>query len=241
MGELLAFTRDDAAQRLGYYRRRFAVVVNTLTGKAAVIDLFEQRLALMRRRVHGWASVVKHLGETMPLRLVMVDLTYSAENTYQAGDIREYLKVTKKRLGENLVAWAWVAELQRRGEVHYHVIFAFKRGTSFPMPDKGGGWRKGSSKVQTARTPFYIVKYVGKEYQKDLARYPKGCRLYAVTVRPKTARETLRVATGLERVTTQPGGAWAFAGASVTRPYAEDQLVSRGLARLGIQSSGAAD
>lgn len=236
MGQSLGFVRDAPEDRLPYYRRRWVVLVNAVSGKVSFVDTFEQRLTLMRRRVVTWAEVVKRMAEKTSLRLVMVDLTYRPGATYNAGDIRTYLKATKKRLGENLLAWAWVAELQKRGEVHYHVIFAFKRGTKFPKPDdKGGGWPHGMSKVQTARTPFYLVTYIGKEYQKDLARYPRSCRLYAVTVRPKAAREALRLASGLGVAKVPSSGSWRYGGASVGLQYAEDILGPKALASFGVR------
>jgi len=42
------------------------------------------------------------------------------------------------------------------------------------------------------RSPFYLCTYVGKEYQKDFARYPKGCRLFAISCRDRKVRDRLR-------------------------------------------------
>ena len=215
----------DAALPRPYERRRYAVLANLVSGKVAVVDTFDVRLSLMKRRVHGWAEVVRALGRSQPLRLVMVGLTIRPGETYSPGMIRAYLKSTKQRLGAGLVAWAWVAEVQARGAMHYHVIFAFKPGTRFPKPDgPGGSWPWGSSKVQTARSPFYLVTYAGKEHQKDLSRFPKSCRLYGVSVRPAAHREALRILTGLAERANRPRSSWAFVGASVGQEYAEEVL-----------------
>jgi hypothetical protein len=215
-----------------WQRRRWSVLVNIVSGKVAVKDMYEERLGKMQRRVRGWADVVAVMAKKMPLRLVMVDLTYDPKrSSYKPKDIQNYMKSTKQRLGEKLIGWAWVAELHRDGRLHYHVIFAMKRGTNFPMPDKGGSWPHGMSKVQTARTPFYLVTYVGKEYQKDLSQYPKSCRLYAVSIRPESYREALRITTGMANVRT-PERSWAFVGTSVTREYADDVLTGRAASRV---------
>jgi hypothetical protein len=40
-------------------------------------------------------------------------------------------------------------------------------------------WPHGLSKIQSARSPYYLVSYVGKEYQK-MGKFPKGMRVFAV-------------------------------------------------------------
>jgi len=138
----------------------------------------------MKTRIFDWAQKVDYVHRAGKTRLVMVTLTYRASETYQPGHIGDYLKNLKKRLKENLYAFAWVAELQRRGEVHYHVILLVKKGSRIPKPDQRGYWTHGMSKIETARTAYYLATYTGKEYQKNLAGYPKSCRLYAVSIRP---------------------------------------------------------
>ncbi len=129
----------------------------------------------------------------------MVTLTYEKSDDYEAGHIRNYVKSLKRKLGKRLLAWAWVAELQRRGAIHYHMTIMMEKGTRFPMPDKSGMWKFGMSKVQKAKSPWYLVKYVGKDHQKDLSKYPKGCRLYATSIRfgGEETRQLYRVMAGL--------------------------------------------
>lgn len=91
------------------------------------------------------------------------------------------MSLIKKKIGGNLRAYAWVAELQERGAVHYHVILLLNRGTALPKPDKAGWWTYGSTKVQTVNSAFYIAKYTGKEHQKE-GVFPKGMRMFAVWV-----------------------------------------------------------
>jgi hypothetical protein len=148
-----------------------------------VIDQFAIRLGKMKTRIFDWAMKVEKWREDNPSRLVMLTLTYRKVGDYKPGHIGNYLRNVKIRLGKNLLAFAWVAELQKRGAVHYHVMLLVKPGTDIPKPDKRGYWVHGMSKIETAKTPYYLATYTGKEFQKDLAKYPKSCRLYAVSIR----------------------------------------------------------
>jgi hypothetical protein len=194
--------------------------------------MFEKRLHLMQRRLRAWAEVTARLRDDMAdagieTRMVMITLTYRNVDDYRSGHMNTYMKAIKQSLSDGLLSFAWVAELQERGAVHYHLVVVVKRGTRIPMPDKSGMWPHGMSQVRTARTPFYLVKYTGKERQKDLGRFPRSCRLYAASVRPVEGgyRALFRVMSGLEKQASEGEGGggsnWAFAGACVTRGYAE--------------------
>ena len=94
----------------------------------------------------------------------------------------------KRVLGADLIAYAWVAELQKRGAVHYHLIVYTKKGASIPFPDRAWGrknyiaWKWGYTKVEKARLPQYLASYVSKEYQKDYYRFPKNARGFGIWV-----------------------------------------------------------
>jgi hypothetical protein len=131
------------------------------------------------------------------------------------------MKEVKRRLGDSILAWAWVAEIQRRGAVHYHVLFVLPQGARFPAPDKSGLWRHGSTSVVKARSHHYLVRYIGKAHQKDLSRYPKGCRLYAASIRMGRDWEDLyRLVAGLKDVRAGPSD-WRYMGSTVSEAYAE--------------------
>ena len=77
----------------------------------------------------------------------------------------------------------WVAELQKRGAVHYHFVFFLPRGFTPPMPDKQGWWPHGSSNVKWARKPVgYLIKYTSKGETRG--GFPKNCRLFGVSGSP---------------------------------------------------------
>lgn len=160
-----------------------AVMVNQDTGESFLIDREQARIRRCQRRVHAWAECIgaylQRLGRGY--RLVMQGLTYRPDLQWSAGDIKAYMGRVRRCLGGDLLAYAWVAEVTRKGQVHYHVLLLVRQGAKVPMPDKSGLWPHGSSRVESARSPFYIVAYTGKEYQKG--GYPKGLRMFAVWIR----------------------------------------------------------
>lgn len=214
-----------------FERIRWSVLMHSPTGRVAVVDQFERRMATLRQRVVAWVQLVMAFREGHPARLVMVTLTYARVGDYSSGDIRDYIKRLKDKIGDRLLAWAWVAEMQERGAVHYHLVALVENGTRFPMPDKSGMWAKGMSKVQTARTPWYLVKYIGKGHQKDFSRFPKGCRAYGMSIRfggPEIAA-VWRVLSGLKGGEDEPLTEWRYIGSAVTEGYARDVLAARAL------------
>ena len=189
------------------------------------MDLFQVRIKKMQRRVGAWAEVVDVWRRTNPCTLVMVTLTYANVKDYKQGHIREYLNRLRGMLKDNLLGWAWVAEVQKRGAVHYHLMIVVKKFSRVPKPDEQGHWRHGMSNVVRARSPYYLVKYLGKKHQKDLSRYPKGCRTYATSIRfgDETLKSLYRRMAGLEDVEPKSGD-WRYKGSSVTLGYASKIL-----------------
>jgi len=73
----------------------------------------------------------------------------------------------------------WVAELQRRGVVHYHLLLWVPRHLRLPFFDRRGWWPHGSTNAVRVRSPVgYLASYVGKERQKQPDAFPAGCRLF---------------------------------------------------------------
>ena len=223
-------------------RRRYVVLINKNKGKAIILDTFKKRLSTMRARIHEWAGVMEMLGKEFKTRMVMIRLTYAGVDDYKPGHINDYVKKLKQSLGNNLWGFAWVSEIQERGAVHYHLILVVKRGTRIPVPDKSGMWKYGYSRIETAKTPFYLLVYTGKEKQKDLTRYPKSCRLYSVSCRlpeghTRAYYEGLRQFKKFQsEIFDQLGISemdqfkdWEYLGATVTKGYAEKCLVPSGI------------
>lgn len=161
------------------------ILMNVRNGATIKVDKKYSRVRRCQKRVHAWAETLNpYLQNKDKFRLVMVTLTYRPGEDWKKNDIREFMLDTRQVLGKRLVGYSWVAEMQLRGAVHYHVLLLVKKGTNIPMPDKSGLWDRGMSKIATAKSPFYIVTYTGKEYQK-LGDFPKGLRLFAVWIDEK--------------------------------------------------------
>lgn len=212
-------------------RRQYVVLLNREKEKVSILDNFEQRYQMLRGRVAEWAGVMDRLKKERSCRLVMITLTIRKVEDYSPGMIRDYVKKLKRQLGKKLYGFAWVAEMQKRGAVHYHMMVCVEKYTRIKIPDKSGMWSWGMSRIETARTPFYLCVYIGKERQKDLSSYPKSCRVYSVSYRlpegqTKAYYELLKQKHRLEKelkdINKSKG--WEYLGSTVTKGYAEKVL-----------------
>lgn len=211
---------------------------NKLTGEVKTFTKVQGRLSRQRRRVSAWAKAIKPvLEDGEKYRRVMITLTYASGDDWRPNQIKIFLQSLRKLLGSRLYAYAWVAELQARGAVHYHVLLVVKKGTKIPEPDTSGMWKWGFSNIQTARTIFYIVKYIGKEHQK-VGRFPKGLRIFAVWVADGVIEEMAKwffrtsslpgwfrkeviasIDNWGEKWKRVPGGGWEFTGQVFASPW----------------------
>lgn len=209
------------------------IVRHKITGEAFTVVPQKARIRRCQKRVKAWADVTESLRGSN--RLVMLTLTYREVDDWEPGHIRSFMLDLRSLLKSRLLAYAWVAEMQKRGAVHYHVLLLVKHGTSIPKPDEEGLWVHGSTRIETARSPFYVLTYTGKEYQKT-GTYPKHLRMYAVWVSPDILPALTR---WLFRVSVlpswlyarlgevpagsnfkrQPGGGWLLAGQVFQSPY----------------------
>jgi hypothetical protein len=150
-----------------------------------------QRIRRMKKRVYNWIETIKPVVQRY--RMVMITLTYRPGENYHPLHISEYLYnlrsyILQQQRGAGgagvpavlLKAYAWTAELQERGAVHYHVLLVVERGTDIPRPDNPGMWAHGMTKIEEARKPWYIAKYASKGGKK--IEYPKGIRIFAVWI-----------------------------------------------------------
>lgn len=113
-------------------------------------------------------------------RPVMVTLTYAPGESWRARHISLFLHAARqwhKRRGQRM-RFVWVAEMQDRGAVHYHVIFWLARHLQMPKPDNRGWWPYGKTKIEAARNGVgYIAKYASKGA--DGPAFPRGVRIHA--------------------------------------------------------------
>ena len=127
------------------------------------------------------------------------------------------LRLWAKRRGF-VVPYVWVAELQLRGAVHYHVVVWVPRRLQLPKGDKQGWWRHGMTQRVRARKPVgYLLKYASKGTDGP-QRFPRGLRLHGaggLTAQGRAIRHWLclpgwlvRRAGHFQRVLRLPGGVW---------------------------------
>lgn len=108
----------------------------------------------------------------------MVTLTYRPGVQWSPGHVRmlsTHMREWLKRRGV-VFRFVWVAELQQRGAVHYHILVLLPKGLTMPKPDKQGWWPHGSTRIEWARCAGgYLAKYASKA---DGGFFPKGCRIH---------------------------------------------------------------
>jgi len=222
---------------------RYFMLVNKYTGQTVIVDGYRRRLGRMRNKIFRWAELAK---EKYPeARIKMIDLTYDTEGTlveasdFQPGDIREFNMRLKRKLKGKLLAYAWVAELQRRGIIHYHVLVVIEKGTKIGHPDKNGLWVKGMSRVGDSRAGvYYICSYMNKKYQKDFDKFPKGCRLFGVWI--MGMKVELGDMNGCEREDVFKKEEWVssliYAGQAEKRSYLENIVLPTVKAGLDVEA-----
>lgn len=147
---------------------------------SVVIPADQGRIQGMRRGVKAAARAIQEvaLAGGRRCRPWMVTLTYAEVDGWGRRHVSDFLDCVRKwghRQGFD-VPYVWVAELQQRGAVHYHVLLWLPSAISLPKPDKRGWWRHGMTQVVRARKAIgYLLKYSTKG---DAAVFPRGLRLH---------------------------------------------------------------
>lgn len=134
-------------------------LVNFRTSDTQLIDPIEidQELARLKRMTRSvtWVGLIfeTFLGPKR-FKPAMVTLTYREVDAFEPLHITKLLKCIRSwlaRRGRKL-HYVWVAELQQRGALHYHLLIWLPRGLTLPKPDKQGWWPHGSTRIEWART-----------------------------------------------------------------------------------------
>lgn len=151
---------------------RFASAERTIT-----VDTQEARVRRMQRRIGAWADAWIGIEGVY---LVMVTLTYRVGVQWRARHVSDFFRKVRMGMGRDVLSYAWVAELQKRGVPHYHVLFVVKQGRMLPKPDSAGWWPHGMTNIGVAESPYYVVKYASK--CEEWAKFPKGLRLFGIGI-----------------------------------------------------------
>lgn len=138
------------------------------------------RIARMRRavgfaaRAHGAATRPGH----RPDYCAMITLTYADGDQWRPDHLKLCLQHVRKWLQRNgyPCRYVWVAELQQRGAIHYHVALWLPPGVKVPKPDQAGWWPHGHTRIEAARGAVqYLMKYLSKG---GVARLPQHARMH---------------------------------------------------------------
>lgn len=172
-------TSDPGASRLP---AAVAQASRKLGASAAhLVDRKKSRIRKMRRGVQTAARLTSSLLRKGGFRYhaAMVTLTYAPGQTWHGRQISGFLHAVRqwhKRIGKTM-HYVWVAEMQQRGAVHYHVIFWLPSGYRIPKPDKKGWWPYGGSDVKGCGDGVgYATKYASKG--EEGPQFPKGVRIH---------------------------------------------------------------
>jgi hypothetical protein len=115
---------------------------------------------------------------------LMVTLTYAGTNEdWSPRHVSDFLKNVREYMRRRgwPCRYVWVAELQKRGVIHYHVAVWVPQGEKLPKPDEQGWWPHGMTRIEVARAAVpYLLKYLSKDTSKTFGEFPKGARIYGV-------------------------------------------------------------
>lgn len=155
---------------------------------AEAVDGFEpdpaaRRLSRLRMCIGAAAACMKAELHAVwdRFRVVMVTLTYAGTNAdWDANHIRAFMDNVRKWCAAQRIPcrYVWVAELQKRGVIHYHVALWLPQDAKLPKPDKQGWWKHGMTRIETARdAAAYLMKYLSKGCNEiGNASLPRGAR-----------------------------------------------------------------
>jgi hypothetical protein len=114
----------------------------------------------------------------------MVTLTYAGDNSaWKSQHLTTAMSAFRMWCKRQGIAcrYVWVAELQQRGVIHYHVAAWLPRGVRMPKWDRRGWWDHGMSNTLKARhATAYLMAYLKKGDLEQRGALPKGARNYGV-------------------------------------------------------------
>jgi hypothetical protein len=175
---------DDLSEE----NQRVAIFIAESSGSsaAALIDTKKARLGKMKKVIVTGARLIQDRlcfkGRNSGYRPAMFTLTYREIDDWRKDHVSLFLNLARNYLARRgfKLRYCWVAELQKRGAVHYHVIIWLPRNVKLPMPDKCGWWPHGRTNSAFARKAVgYIAKYASKGVDEG-TKFPRGIRLYGV-------------------------------------------------------------
>ncbi len=156
--------------------------VDKRTGEIIEASPLELRLGRLKKRLSFFSSWKDEVNEMVSdVDTIMVTLTYRNIDDWRPRHVTEFIRKVRRYLGKSMYGYFWVAEMQERGAVHYHVVFVVMQGFRLPKPDEEGYWTYGMTRVEKVNHVYsYLSKYLSKDEQK--AAYPKGLRIFGCSI-----------------------------------------------------------
>jgi hypothetical protein len=135
-----------------------------------------------------------HMAERPDWAATFVGLTYRGLVGWNPLHITVFLKGFRAWCAKREIEcrYLWVAEMQKRGAIHYHLVMFHPKKFSIPFPDgRRGWWPHGSSSISKGirNAVHYMAKYLSKG---DFAQFPKGARTYGCGGIEGTAKLEMR-------------------------------------------------
>ena len=140
----------------------------------------ERRVRRLRRQV--WAAGHLHrfaCPRGQRENVWFVTLTYRGVDDWKPGHISKCFKAVRKWCKKRGIPfrYVWVAELQKRGALHYHVAVWLPKRVQLPKFDKQGWWPHGMTQRVIAKNAVgYLMKYLSKI--SPFHKFPKGVRIH---------------------------------------------------------------
>jgi hypothetical protein len=182
-------------------------------------------------------------------RVWFVTLTYRGVHDWSAKHMSKAIEGFRHWCRDRRIPckYTWVAELQSRGAVHYHLLAWLPVGYRMPKWDRrtctpsgkrtACWWPHGMTNTQVAKAGVgYLMKYLSK--LGELTKFPKGLRLYGVGGLDKQARavrswlnlpEWVKLSHGVGEVVRKKFGLLVRATGEVLDPAYSCRVVSGGL------------
>ena len=142
--------------------------------------VLERRVKRLRRQI--WAAGHLHrfaCPKGFRENVWFITLTYRCVDDWRPGHISRCLKAVRKWCKKQHIPfrYVWVAELQKRGALHYHVALWLPKRVQLPKFDKQGWWPHGMTQRVIAKNAVgYLMKYLSKI--SPFHKFPKGVRIH---------------------------------------------------------------
>ena len=158
-----------------------------------LLHLDTRALKVKRARWSTLNAARLHMAEVPGWVGTFIGCTYRPGCHYNPRHVSELIKHVRRWCENRDIPcrYLWVAEMQKRGVIHYHLIVFHPKKFNFPKPDQRGWWPHGSTSRSTGikRAVAYMAKYLSKG---DVAAFPKGARTYGCGGLEGTAKLEMR-------------------------------------------------